>query len=115
MINAATTVGFTLLSALPKSNVAPIAISPIGVAIPPTLDTALFRIVGIGRCSADHARPVTMPSMIGFVTIPFNVRFHIARSNPCCPGLKSDSTRTAITLYNGTLPMIISGAIPAVP
>ena len=37
------------------------------------------------------------------------------RSNPCCPGLKSDSTRTAITLYNGTLPMIISGAIPAVP
>ena len=39
LIKEAVAAGFTFAKAFSKSNVAPIAINPIGVATPPTLDT----------------------------------------------------------------------------
>ena len=98
LINAAITVGLILPNAFLISKVAPIAISPIGVATPPILLTALCKITGIGSFSADHNRPAAIPMMIGFVMIPVNVFLSSALSIPFCPGLKNDSTTTAIIL-----------------
>ena len=52
------------------SKVAPIDISPIGVAVAPILDTVLCKIDGIGSLSADQTNPATIPIMIGFVCNP---------------------------------------------
>ena len=79
-IIVAVTAGLILPSAFLKSKVAPIAISPIGVDIPPILVTVLLRIAGIGILQADQIRPATIPMMIGLVTIPFNVFIHTALS-----------------------------------
>ena len=58
-----------------KSKVAPMAISPIGVAILPMLVTAFAGIPAYGRPIADHRSPATIPKIIGLVTIPLNVFF----------------------------------------
>ena len=72
--------------------------SPSGVAIAPILLTVLSRMRGIGSRSTDHAIPNTMPRMIGFVAIPFKVRFIIALLLSGSPGRYRDRTVTAITL-----------------
>ena len=66
--------------------------------------------------SRDHTVPARIPRIIGLVAMPFQgfdqaLRYRALPS----PGAKRESVVTAITLYRGTLPMIIRGAIPALP
>ena len=98
LINVAANAGFAFADAFFKSKVAPIAISPIGVAILPMLVTAFAGIPANGRPIADHRSPATIPKIIGLVAIPLNVYLSTALSMPFCPGLKNESTITAITL-----------------
>ena len=51
-----------------------------------------------GRRHADHRSPTTIPIIIGLVIIPFNVFFNTSLLILLCPGLKKDSTTTAIIL-----------------
>ena len=114
-IKAAMEDGLIFPKAFLISKVAPIAMSPIGVATFPMLEITFLGIAGIGIFNADQTSPATIPIRIGFVTIPLTVFFTTVWSSPLCPGLNTDKTTTAIILYNGTLPMIIKGAIPAFP
>ena len=114
-IKAAMADGLIFPKAFLISKVAPIAMSPIGVATFPMLEITFLGIAGIGIFNADQTSPATIPIRIGFVTIPLTVFFTTVWSSPLCPGLNTDKTTTAIILYNGTLPMIIKGAIPAFP
>ena len=70
------------------SKVAPIAISPIGVAMFPILVTVFAGIPENGRRHADQRSPITIPIIIGLVIIPFNVFFSTSLSILLCPGLK---------------------------
>ena len=88
-INTATSVGFIFDVAFFISKVAPIDISPIGVAVAPILDTVLCKIDGIGSLSADQTNPATIPIMIGFVAIPFSVFFTSALSKEIIPRFKT--------------------------
>ena len=83
------------------SKVAPIAISPIGVAIFPILVTVFAGIPENGSPQADHKSPATMPMIIGFVIIPFSVFFNTALSILLCPGLKKDNTIFALFALGG--------------
>lgn len=61
LINVAANAGFAFADAFFKSKVAPMAISPIGVAILPMLVTAFAGIPANGRPIADHRSPATIP------------------------------------------------------
>lgn len=115
LINEAVTAAPALANAFRISKAAPMAISPIGVATPATLDTIRSSIRGMGSLHADHKSPAVIPRMIGFVTTPFKVFTAIFSPDFSAPGFVTERTSTAITLYSGTLPMIISGAIPESP
>ena len=97
-ITAATIDGLAFAEALWISKVAPIAISPIGVAMFPILVTVFAGIPENGRRHADQRSPTTIPIIIGLVIIPFKVFFNTSLSILLCPGLKTDSTTTAIIL-----------------
>ena len=90
--------GLAFAEALWISKVAPIAISPIGVAMFPILVTVFAGIPENGRRNADHRSPTTIPIIIGLVIIPFKVFFSTSLSILLCPGLKKDRTTTAIIL-----------------
>ena len=107
--------GFGLEKALPNFSAPPIAIRPRGVAVFPRLFTEVLMIAGRGRCKRDHTMPTRIPRIIGLVAMPFRVLTSFAVSSFPPPGAKRESVVTAITLYRGTLPMIIRGAIPALP
>ena len=97
-ITAAAAAGLTFAKAFLISKVAPIAISPRGVATAPTLDTVFYRMGGIGIFRADQRMPAAIPIMIGFVTMPFKVDFQSSLSSLFRSGWKKASTTTAITL-----------------
>ena len=81
-----------------KSKDAPIAISPIGVAIAPIFEIADAATLGMGIFTADQIRPAQMAIIIGFVTMPRRVFFTMAPSMPFPSGEKNERTITAITL-----------------
>ncbi len=56
-----------------------------------------------------------MPSMMGLVMIPFSVLFQSPFLGASLAGEVRERTTTAMMLYRGTLPMIISGTSPASP
>src|SRR5699024_12421968 len=60
-------------------------------------------------------RPAAMPSMMGLVMIPFSVLFQSPFLGASLAGEVRERTTTAMMLYRGTLPMIISGTSPASP
>lgn len=64
---------FDLSKSFLISKVAPIAMSPIGVATFPMLEITFLGIAGIGIFNADQTSPATIPIRIGFVTIPLIV------------------------------------------
>ena len=59
--------------------------------------------------------PAAMPSMMGLVMIPFSVLFQSPFLGASLAGEVRERTTTAMMLYRGTLPMIISGTSPASP
>ena len=88
------------------------AINPSGVARAPTLLVNLSKMAGMGIRRADQTKPRAMPSIIGFSRTLRSVLLNNAPSSFPSPAI---STRTAMTLYKGTAPMIIKGAMPPVP
>ena len=98
-----------------RSKDAPMAIRPRGVATPARLDTVFSMIWGCFSPIRDQAMPDRIPSMMGFLSIPTTVLPSIRRSRTAPSGFVKDRITTAITLYSGTLPIIIRGAIPASP
>ena len=91
------------------------AIRPRGVATPARLDTVFSMIWGCFSPSSDQAIPVRIPSMMGFLSMPAAVFPSIRRSRTAPSGFVKDRITTAITLYSGTLPIIMRGAIPTSP
>ena len=73
LIKLASNVGFILFTALAKSKVAPMDISPSGVARPPTLEIIEPINLGTGSFRSDHIRPQKIPIRIGFLAIPMSV------------------------------------------
>ena len=73
-------------------------------------------ITGCGISSNDHTIPARIPRMIGFVAMPRSVLFQSFLPLPASlSGEVSESVITAIILYIGTVPTIMSAAIAACP
>ena len=93
--------GTPTANAFLKLKEAPSAMSPSGVAMPPTLETAFPRMAGMGSLSSAQAHPATMPRMIGLVAMPLSVRLSRPASSPSPSrrsGLMSCKITTADTL-----------------
>ena len=108
-------VGFISFNAFLPSKPAPRPMSASGVASTEILLMVLLMITGNSIRQADTIMPSAIPIIMGLVRMPLMDAFKDSLSRPCDFGPVKDSTRTAATLYNGTVPMIISGAIPELP
>ena len=110
---AATSVGTSFLMALAPSKLAPMDSSARGVVTEARLFNVLVATAGRLTGSSANTVPVIMPSKIGLVATPFSNCF--SEGAPFCSGDSSIRISTAKMLNSGTLPSIISGAMPAVP
>ena len=105
--------GTSFLMALAPSKLAPMDSSASGVVTEARLFNVLVATAGRLTGSSANTVPVIMPSKIGLVATPFSNCF--SEGAPFCSGDSSIRISTAKMLNSGTLPSIISGAMPAVP